>query len=321
MASGGLVSIVLPTHNGVTYLGESLDSCLVQSYRELEIIVVVDGSTDSTMDLLDQYTDSRITVVENKTNLGLPRSLNKGFSQSSGTYLTWTSDDNRYAPSAIAVLAAYLDGHDDADLVYSSYWEIDPEGRRIGLVEAPSPSVIMDYDPVGACFLYRRSVYAELGGYSPEHAMYEDYEYWLRASQRFGISAIAEPLYEYRLHPASLSSRKGLRHKRERDILRMKRARFGLSSGLCRKKMAEIDMDEAYEAFVLYGDRRRSWQCYATGIVRDPVGLANLGMVKVMVSTLLPGWSNRQQILLGRWAEGQPEKARWLLGLNVTQDA
>src|SRR5574337_314358 len=105
-----LISIVLPTYNGAAYLRESLDSCLNQSFQDLELIVVDDGSTDDTETILGSYSDPRLRVLK-QSNQGLAAALNAGFAQTRGRFLSWTSDDNLYLPEAMAVMCRYLEEH------------------------------------------------------------------------------------------------------------------------------------------------------------------------------------------------------------------
>jgi len=103
-----LITIVLPTHNGVRYLRQSVESCLSQTHRELELIVVDDGSTDGTPEMIASFDDPRIVRVRNAPNLGLPASLNVGFTRARGDYLTWTSDDNWYELNALERMLDFL---------------------------------------------------------------------------------------------------------------------------------------------------------------------------------------------------------------------
>lgn len=98
-----LVSIVLPTFNGEEFLAQSIESVLKQSYKNLELIIVNDCSTDSTPRIIEEFAkkDSRIKIIHNTINQKLPRSLNIGFNAASGEYWTWTSDDNYYLENAI----------------------------------------------------------------------------------------------------------------------------------------------------------------------------------------------------------------------------
>jgi glycosyltransferase involved in cell wall biosynthesis len=103
-----LVSIVLPTYNGSRYIQQSIDSCLNQTYSNIELIIVDDGSTDCTEQIINSYTDNRIRYIQHQKNAGLPTALNTGVAHATGDYLTWTSDDNFYAPQAIETQLTFL---------------------------------------------------------------------------------------------------------------------------------------------------------------------------------------------------------------------
>ena len=98
-----MVSIVLPVYNGEKYLKEAIDSILSQTYRNIELVVVNDCSTDKSLCIIKEYMekDDRVKLVNNETNQKLPKSLNIGFEHCRGDYYTWTSDDNIMKPNAI----------------------------------------------------------------------------------------------------------------------------------------------------------------------------------------------------------------------------
>src|SRR4029079_4361219 len=98
------VSIVLPVYNGGQFLRQSIESCLTQTHRNLELILVDDCSKDDTPAIIAEYAarDPRVRSIRNTTNQRLPRSLNIGFAEAGGARLTWTSHDTFYAPCTIA---------------------------------------------------------------------------------------------------------------------------------------------------------------------------------------------------------------------------
>jgi glycosyltransferase involved in cell wall biosynthesis len=203
-----LVSIVLPTYNGARHpdwLDASIRSCLDQTYRHLELIIVDDCSTDDTPRLLAQYAgDPRVRIIRHETNQKLPRALNTGFAHARGDYLTWTSDDNVFTPDAIERMVAYLESQPGVGFVYTDYVLIDDAGRTIRRVEAGGPEHLRERCAI-ACFLYRRAVYETVGDYDPSLFRIEDYDYWLRVAQRFPLGWLPEPLYLYRRHLGSLT--------------------------------------------------------------------------------------------------------------------
>ena len=205
------VSIVLPTYNGSKYIRQSIRSCLAQSYRNIELIVVDDGSHEDMAAIVAEFDDARLRYIRHDRNRGLPATLNTGFQNATGELLTWTSDDNYYDPDAIRHMAAFLHRHPALAFVYTSMFIVDETGSGAfsRVRSALPPSALREHNGVGACFLYRRSVYREIGEYSSAAVLVEDYDYWIRVSKRFRMQRLRTPLYFYRHHDDSLTSRHG----------------------------------------------------------------------------------------------------------------
>ena len=127
------VSVVLPTYNGEKYIAKAIESVLKQSYTDFELIIVDDCSTDRTTEIIADYAkqDSRVKVIRNEKNSKLPKSLNNGFKYATGTFYTWTSDDNLYKTDALKVMVSLLEEKPDVGMVYCDYDEIDEEGQII----------------------------------------------------------------------------------------------------------------------------------------------------------------------------------------------
>jgi glycosyltransferase involved in cell wall biosynthesis len=285
-SSEKLVSIVLPTYNGASYLRESIESCIKQTYQNLEIIIVDDGSTEETKEILSNYSDPRIHRLDHSTNRGLPAALNTGFSYSHGDFLTWTSDDNLYVNSAIEVMVGFLENHPEVGLVRAQYWEIDDQGKIIRLLDPGPIENLKDMDTIGACFMYRRSVYEKIGSYNENARLVEDYEYWLRVSQWFTILPLDQSLYYYRVHNRSLTSQTGVIHERWRLGIQIKRQLFGWSFHRYNQEMAKVDIDEA---FACYGYQKFSQVpgLVLKGVARDPRWLFNRGVSSIAIRAIL----------------------------------
>jgi glycosyltransferase involved in cell wall biosynthesis len=206
-----LVSIVLPTYTRAQLLHHAIRSVLRQTYPYFELIVIDDNSQDDTPEVVRAFGDPRIRYYRNEENLKLPRGLNKGFGLARGAYLTWTSDDNLYAPEAIAKMVAVLRGG-GCDFVFADYfdfWRLDGrtgeplEPRRVRL---PDVLRMEEGNNVGACFMYTRAVYDAIGAYDPELYLVEDYDYFIRMHQRFQARHIPEALYYFGRHDDSLTT-------------------------------------------------------------------------------------------------------------------
>lgn len=201
------VSIVLPTYNGTTYLSLSIESCLAQTHRNLELVVVDDGSDPAVAECVSGFSDPRIRFVRHDVNQGLPAALNTGFRAATGSLLTWTSDDNLYTPDAIEQMVRFLCTYPDVDFVYADAYEMDVAGNVAGMLWVQPPEFLSVKNRVGGCFLYRRAVYEAVGDYDRDAVLAEDYDYWLRVARRFTMQRLFRVLYYYRYHPQSLTAR------------------------------------------------------------------------------------------------------------------
>jgi glycosyltransferase involved in cell wall biosynthesis len=189
-------------------LPRSLDTCLAQTYRNLEIVIVDDASTDDTAEVSARYAarDERVRYLRHEKNLRLPAALNTGFAAARGEYLTWTSDDNAYRPHALARMVEVLESRPDVGFLYTDFTNIDENDKPLSVARVGEPEDILSYCVVFASFMYRRAVYEKIGDYEDSLFLAEDYDYWLRAFRWFQALALHEDLYFYRRHPKSLSS-------------------------------------------------------------------------------------------------------------------
>ncbi len=221
----GLISVVLPVYNCEKYLEEAILSVLSQTYTNLELIIVDDGSTDNSSAIADSFLnrDARVSVIHQK-NLKLPVALNNGFAAAKGEFMTWTSADNRMTPACLEILANELMLNRDIDMVYGNMRLIDENGdilRGYGWYELPIMSgnvILPDFtdnlntyanNTIGAAFLYRAGAAALLGGYSDYKYTLEDYDYFMRMNSLLTIkhSLCKKPIYEYRMHKGSLTAK------------------------------------------------------------------------------------------------------------------
>ncbi len=211
MARRPLVSIVLPTYNRADLLPQALASCLTQTLSDLEVIVVDDGSTDQTAEIVEETSrkDPRVRLLQ-RAHEGLVASLNAGFREARGRCLTWTSDDNLYDAMALEVLVRALETHPGMGFVYTDERTIDARGEILKEHRLPEPEIMAREGGIGGCFLYRREVYELLGEYSQQDALNEDDEYVMRIARTFPLLHVPQVLYSYRLHPRSLTAQHGI---------------------------------------------------------------------------------------------------------------
>ena len=129
-------------------------------------------------------------------NRGISAALNTGFALPTGDYLTWTSDDNYYVPDAIERMTRFLQNYPSIDFVYASSYIVDDLGLRRTCGQAAAAAAGFEAaEFVGACFLYTRRVYRDVGDYNSDAFLVEDYDYWVRVSKRFKMQRILAPRY------------------------------------------------------------------------------------------------------------------------------
>ncbi|GEM_PF-1641147 len=222
-----LVSVVLPVWNQVEMLAEAIESVLAQTYRNLELIVVDDGSEQDLEPALRKGAgDTRFRVVR-RPHAGLPSALSCGFRHTRGELLTWTSADNRMRPRMIEELVRFMVGNPAVVMTYANMDLIDERGvslyhstyrppaqkpgdtSQLMLSRASRTLGAMNDNFIGACFMYRSWVGRMIGDYDAYLLGTEDYDYWLRVGAFGPIEHLDtdECLYSYRVHDNSLSGK------------------------------------------------------------------------------------------------------------------
>lgn len=203
------VSIVIPAYNHARYLNESIGSVLNQTYSNIELIVLDDGSTDGTLEVLRQLEGQ--FFWESHENMGQALTLNKGWRMSKGSFLAYLSADDVLYPKAVERCIKVLLGNPRAALCYPDFDLINPSSDVIRSVSAPEYS----YDEMAINFkcapgvgaLFRRSCYEKAGEWNPELRQHPDYEYWLRLGLRGQFVHLKECLGGFRVHEESQSFR------------------------------------------------------------------------------------------------------------------
>lgn len=202
------VSIVLPVYNGEKTIRNAIYSVINQIYTNWELIVVNDCSNDDTEKIVSQIIvdDPRIILINNAINCKLPKSLNVGFSYATGDYFTWTSDDNMFLPNALEKMVAALENNHNCGFVYCDYTVVDNNYKKIGERKVGPEKLLIYWNVVGACFLYRRHIAELVGKYDETMFLAEDYDYWLRIYQHTHFLQLCENLYLYMEHSGSLTA-------------------------------------------------------------------------------------------------------------------
>ncbi len=225
-----LVSVIIPAYNAVKYIRHAVYSALLQSLNkhEFEVIVIDDCSTDDTagaVALIRSMNVGRVNLIMRKENGGPAKALNDGIRETKGDWIKWLSADDEMYPSCLEDLLWWvnrekikkekeltLDVHTDA-IYYTDYDYIDEAGKVTGeFIEPgrPESDLWKLFFGNGSSSFIHRSVFEKCGLFA-EMAHSEDYEFWLRASQLYGIKLIHIPIksIKYRKHAGQLTHRVG----------------------------------------------------------------------------------------------------------------
>jgi len=202
-----LVSIVTPAYNQGIFLRDTIESVLSQDYPNIELLVLNDGSTDNTEEILKEYT-GRIRW-ETQKNMGQTATINKGWRNTSGEIITWLNSDDTYLPGAVKAGVAYLLAHPETGIVFADSVFTEADGTHL---ERTRPLPPFDYtrfvtgceNPISqpSSFI-RRSVMEKAGELDPSYYYFMDWDFWLRAGLYCQIDYIPELWSTYRLHAES----------------------------------------------------------------------------------------------------------------------
>jgi glycosyltransferase involved in cell wall biosynthesis len=211
-----LVSVLIPVYNAERYLRCALDSIIVQSHSKFEVVVIDDGSTDSSFQILREYSrrDSRVKAYS-QPNTGIVGALNAALRLASGEFLARMDADDIALPERLENQLAYLEEHRECVAVGSSVIIMDEGGNDIYVDEAPSEheriEMILLSGKGALCHptvMMRASAVRKVGGYREEYGLAQDLDLFLRLGELGHLGNIREPLLRYRWHLESISHRK-----------------------------------------------------------------------------------------------------------------
>ncbi len=205
------ISVILPAYNAEKYIRESLESILSQTFSDFEFIIINNGSTDSTVSIVQSYSDPRIKLINNSENLGLIASLNLGLQAARGKYIARMDHDDISYPTRFEKEHAYLESHPDIVIVGTWSTIIDPSGNVIKIHKNSLRHNVIKYELLFGnsithpSIMMRRKEILELGGYDPQWINTEDYNLYSRAVKKYELTNLPEPLLYYRVHGGSLT--------------------------------------------------------------------------------------------------------------------
>jgi len=218
-----LLTVLMPVYNAERFLREAIDSILAQSLQHFEFLIIDDGSTDSRVEIIRSYTDSRIRFIQNEKNLGISATLNKGIELSKTELIARMEADDISYPNRLEKQYEYFLTHPDCALLSTWAREISETGETIKTEKFGSTYYyyILNFD----CWIYhptvmyKKSKVLEVGGYSVPYC--EDFDLWWKLSRKFEMDNLAEALLDYRSTKESLSrvSKRAEYDQAHRDLI------------------------------------------------------------------------------------------------------
>jgi len=207
------VSVVMPAHNAAATVAEAVRSVLAQTLRDFELIVIDDGSIDETARIVADQGDARIVLLRQGRKMGVAAALNRGLARASGVFVARMDADDRCAPGRLEHQVRFLESHDEVALVGTAIHLMNERGEvfdtrvRPGDDEYLQRELLVSNPICHGSVMMRRGIVAALGGYDERLLHVEDLDLWLRLAEVSRLALLSEPLYYWRVHPASITQR------------------------------------------------------------------------------------------------------------------
>jgi glycosyltransferase involved in cell wall biosynthesis len=198
------LSVVMAGYNADQYIQRAVESILGQTYRHFELIIIDDGSTDRSWEILRNFQDSRIRLIRNDHNLGQTCSLNKGLALARGEIIVRHDADDYSNTDRFRVQVDFLRNHPDVGLLGASYYFVDDQDELLDIVYLPETNAELQARLLeGNIFCHgsvmiRTDIIRKVGGYNEAFRVTQDYDLWLRLAEHCKLANIQQPLYYFR---------------------------------------------------------------------------------------------------------------------------
>jgi len=209
------ISVIMSVYNGEKYLREAINSILSQDFSDFEFIIIDDGSTDKSLEIIKSFVDNRIKITS-RENRGLIDSLNEAISLATGKYIARMDADDVCLPNRFSY---QLKAFDDAEVALVGSWatKINEAGEEIGVMSYPPieyqkiKSFFIKHNPfIHSSVMIKKEVFDTVGVYNSKYKHAEDYELWSRVLKKFKAVNIPEPLIKYRINNSGVTKKYNL---------------------------------------------------------------------------------------------------------------
>ncbi len=208
-----LVSTITATYNMGHYVGLAIDSILAQNYPALEVIVIDDGSTDDTRNILSRYhNDSRVRIIHQE-NYGQTKAKNRGIKEALGKYIAFCDADDQWLPDKLSQQIPVLEAHNGYAVSYGDVLYVDSDDKELPTPEfkrysgkITGPLLLDNFVTFNTTVLHR-AIIEDIGAFDESLTMSIDYDLWLRVSLRYPFFYLPRPLVRYRVWEGQMSHR------------------------------------------------------------------------------------------------------------------
>ncbi len=210
-------SICIPTYNRARFIRETIESALKQTYSRFEIVIVDDGSTDDTAEIVGQHRAENLRYIR-KEHSGGPATRNRCIAEARGEFLVWVDSDDVILPRTLEIYASALERHPEVDVLYGDLRIINEQSEGdaiwiyrdyLGWPGALLGDLFFENRIPNVCTLVRKNAYERVGGYADGFPRAHDYEFWTRLAAVGCVHRVNEVVGLYRQHGNSLSEHKG----------------------------------------------------------------------------------------------------------------
>lgn len=212
------VSVIIPTYNREKTILRALQSVLDQTYANIEVLVIDDGSTDSTAEIVNSISDERVKYIVLEKNGGPAGARNVGVQMASGEWIAFQDSDDCWHKDKLEVQMAYAKEHPEYSMIYCMYNVNFEDGRTVVVPSQPLPEEMQDdmlntllvRNVIGApCILVKKKEFLTVGGFNTTYNALEDWEFAIRFAKKYRIGFAAKPLLECYMSSSGVSSNMG----------------------------------------------------------------------------------------------------------------
>ena len=295
------VSVIIPAYNAERYLREALDSVMAQTYGDVEVVVVDDGSTDGTREIVRGYGPAARLIEQ--ANAGPSAARNRGVREAGGELVAFIDSDDLWLPEKLALQVPLFDAERRVALVYCHCDRMNADGETLPTPHPPRPQgrVFLDFLLRNHCptsgAVVRRDVFLEMGGFPEDMIWAEDWHLWLRVARRYDFAAVEEVLVRHRVHGGALTVQLEKAYRGARSVLEgALNGRDGSEARAARRRgLHRLDRNQGL-MWLSVGELGRARRCLWAAVRNGP---ADAHAAAGCLATLLPGLVRRP--LMGWW--------------------